>query len=608
MNRDARDTLSFKLKVSFRGKLGRKLLSLVGRPFVRLLHFDRLRGFYLDVLSDADEDSLEKGLAVLNVALEISDDSLARIPTEGPAIVVANHPFGGIEALILATVLRSVRDDVRVFGDQLMKRTPNVKDTFILPDPLETSRPARTSRNTCIEWVKDGGLLALFPAREISHIDLKRRSIADPKWRRSAARMIRRTKAPVLPMFFSGYNGVLFQLLGLVHYRLSGVVLPRELFSRRRRDIQIRTGSLIPFDKLKAFFRDKNMTEYLRMRTYILNNPAHGHPGAKKARRAPEDQHDEFEEIAPPGDPERIADEVRNLRPDQTLAKVGEFAVMLASAPEIPDLLREIGRLREITFREVGEGTGNSRDLDKFDQHYAHLFVWNKRKNEVVGAYRLGLTDEILERSGEKGLYTTTLFKFKPGMLQRINPAVEMGRSFVRPEYQRSYAPLMLLWKGVGEFVLRHPRYKLLFGPVSINDEYNSTSRQLMIRFLKQNKYLREMAKLVKPKTPLKRKAFKGWNPKSAGNIPDNVAELSALISDIETDQKGVPILLKQYLRLGGKLLGCNIDPDFSNVLDALLLIDLTETDPKILIRYMGKKRAEEFLAYHDKSLDPVAV
>ena len=300
MNRDARDTLSFKLKVSFRGKLGRKLLSLVGRPFVRLLHFDRLRGFYLDVLSDADEDSLEKGLAVLNVALEISEDSLARIPTEGPAIVVANHPFGGIEALILATVLRSVRDDVRVVGDQLIKRTPNIKDTFILPDPLETSRPARTSRNTCIEWVKDGGLLALFPAREISHIDLKRRSIVDPKWRRSTPRMIRRTKAPVLPMFFSGYNGVLFQILGLVHYRLSGVVLPRELFSRRRKDIQIRTGSLIPFDKLKAFGRDKNMTEYLRMRTYILNNPAHGHPGAKRARRAPEDRENEFEEIARP--------------------------------------------------------------------------------------------------------------------------------------------------------------------------------------------------------------------------------------------------------------------------------------------------------------------
>jgi len=608
MSRDAHDAVRVKLKVSFRGKLGRKLLSLVGRPFVRLLHFDRLRGFYLDVLGDEDEASLEKGLAVLNVALEVSDDSLARIPTEGPAIVVANHPFGGIEPLILATVLRSVRDDVRVVGDQLMKRTPHVKDTFILPDPLETSRPARTSRNACIEWVKQGGLLALFPAREVSHIDLKRRSITDPKWRPSAARLIRRTRAPVLPMFFGGYNGVLFQILGLVHYRLSGVVLPRELFSRRRKDIQIRTGSLIPFDKLKAFARDRDMTEYLRMRTYILNTPASGRHGANRARGALESREDQFEEIAPPGDPGQIADEVRSLRPDQTLAEVGKFAVMLARAAEVPNLLGEIGRLREITFREVGEGTGKTRDLDEFDRHYLHLFVWNKKKSELVGAYRLGLTDEILEQFGEKGLYTATLFKFRPGMLQRINPAVEMGRSFVRPEYQRSYAPLMLLWKGVGEFVLRHPRYKLLFGPVSINDEYNSTSRQLMIRFLKQNKYLREMAKLVKAKTPLKKKAFKGWNPKSAGNIPDNVEDLSALISDIEADQKGVPVLLKQYLRLGGRLIGCNIDPDFSNVLDALLLVDLTRTDPKILIRYMGKQRAEEFLAYHGKSLNLVNV
>jgi len=602
MNRTPGGDLICTLKVSFTGKLGRKLLSLVGRPFVRFLRFrpHRARGFRVATIDGEDAAAREKGLAVLSVDHEVSDESLARIPREGPVVAVANHPFGGVEALVLATLLKGIRDDVRVVADHFVQRTPEMSETFLRADPLEKTRAGLAAYKKCIRWVQGGGMLVLFPAREVARIDLKRRAITDPKWRRAVGRIVRETGAPVLPIFFSGANSALFQILGLVHYRLSSVVLPNELFNRQRKQIQIRTGSLIPPAKLKTFTSSEGLTAYLRMRTDILRSRDKKRPAARKSRSAPMAAA-VVEEIAPPGDPETVAAEVAALPTESTLAKMGELAVLLARASEIPLLLHEIGRLREITFREVNEGTGKRLDLDEFDDTYFHLIVWNTEKQELVGAYRLGLTDELLERSGPSGLYTSTLFEFKPGMLDEISPAAELGRSFIRSEYQKSYAPLMLLWKGIGEFLIRNPDYKFLFGPVSINDQYNSMSRRLMIRFLKENNYMRDLAKLVKAKTPMRARSIRGVDVKAAGGLPNNIEEFSALISDIEADQKGVPILFRQYLRLGGKLLGCNIDPDFSNVLDALLLVDVTETDPKILIRYMGKEGAEGYLAYHRK-------
>jgi hypothetical protein len=287
----------------------------------------------------------------------------------------------------------------------------------------------------------------------------------------------------------------------------------------------------------------------------------------------------------------------------QRLSESGDFTVWYGRFAQLPGIVNEIGRLREITFRQVGEGSGRRSDLDRFDELYLHLFVWNRKHRSVVGAYRLGLTDQIFPRLGVDGLYTSTLFRYGDQLLRELGPAIELGRSFVRPEYQRDYLPLMLLWKGIGLFVGQHPHYRRMFGPVSISNDYASLSKQLLVAFLTINNGLPGLARLVKPRNaPRFGSRFspgRYWETQLAATAADGIEDVNALVAEIESNGRGVPVLLRQYLKLGGKLLGFNVDPHFGNVLDGLMLVDLLEVGPKVLDRYMGRENATAFRAFH---------
>jgi putative hemolysin len=255
--------------------------------------------------------------------------------------------------------------------------------------------------------------------------------------------------------------------------------------------------------------------------------------------------------------------------------------------------VREIGRLRELTYRATGEGTGKSIDLDAFDQWYQHLFVWDVATQQVVGAYRLGPTDQILGQRGPGGLYTTTLFNFKRELLSRLNPALELGRAFVRSEFQKNYAPLLLLWKGIAQFVCRNPRYKTLFGPVSISNDYQQASRQLMVEFLRSHHLATGLTEMARARNPFRRHGSCGDSRRL------DAADLDEVIAEIEPDRKGVPVLLRQYLKLGAQFISFNVDAAFGHSVDALMLVDLTRTDPRILSRYMGRAEAARFFDVH---------
>jgi len=595
----------FSLDLDFKDPMQKKLFSMVKGPIEHFLAFPRMNRFYNDVSRLHDNRPFpDKVLEQLGVSYDVPAADLSRIMIpKGPVIVVANHPFGGIETAILASVLRSMRCDVKFMANYLLNAIPEIRELLITVNPFQGTTAVRDNIRPvreAIQWVKGGGMLVVFPAGAVSHFDARKGTITDPAWNPSIARIIRKTMAPVLPVFFQGANSAAFHMAGMVHPLLRTAMLPKEFFNKDRKEIRVCVGDLVPITKLQAFDQDDDMTAYLRLRTYIL-----AHRGDRAAapgiatfiRKA---KHDTFGAIMPPQNPDVMAEEIRRLPTSQTLIESNEYSVVQATTDQIPHLLLEIGRLREITFRAVGEGSGKAVDIDRFDHSYTHLFIWNREKNEVVGAYRLGRTDEILRQKGVRGLYTSTLFRYKPGFFEHLGPALEMGRSFIRLEYQKSFAPLLLLWKGIGRFVVENPHYKTLFGPVSISDEYQALSRQFLISYLKMTKYRSDMAGFVKPKKPFPAKSLKGWDIDAAVRLlKDDVENVSELISSMESDRKGVPILLKQYLKLGGEIAGFNVDTAFGNVLDGLIIVDLTKTEPRMLERYLGKDGSRQFLGYH---------
>jgi putative hemolysin len=572
---------------------GQKLPAPVEGAIEKLLRLDRLDRLWEDVPGADDRLIANHPLTLLNVRPQVSERDLALIPKQGPVVAVSNHPFGLIEGAILPSLFLSVRPDVKIMANHLLASMPETNRLCIYVDPYGGQRAARANHKglkDAIAWLKQSGLLAVFPAGEVSHLNLKERSITDPEWSHSVARLIRITGATVLPVYFLGANSAWFHLLGCLHPRVRTALLPHEFFNKHNRDIEVRIGSPITPAKIRAYQDDVALIRYLRRRTYLLQN-----------RLAPKQAATRQFQIARAEPPaagvlgELLAGEVAKLAPGRTLVSTEDFTVLLAKAGEIPNVLHEIGRLREVTFRQVGEGTGKPIDLDRFDDRYWHLFVWNRHASEVVGAYRLGPSDEILPRFGSKGFYTSQLFQWKRTFLDRISPALELGRSFVRPEYQKTYAPLLLLWKGIGQFLIRNPQYKLLFGPVSISNGYTAASRHLMVKFLSAYRQSPELAPLVRARNPFRQRPPKLTDELIGATVWD-VEELSALIADVETDRKGVPVLLKQYLKLGGELVAFHVDRRFADALDGLIVVDLRKTDVRVLERYMGKDGAGQFL------------
>ncbi|MCH8495055.1 MAG: lysophospholipid acyltransferase family protein [Balneolales bacterium] len=587
----------FSLDVDLPNKTADKLLKLSRGPLEKLIGIGGLNDIYHRAMEMGDPAFFaENILKGMNVDFRISEQDLARIPEKGKVIIVANHPFGGIEGIIMAAILQRVRPDVKIMANYLLSAIPEMRDLFIFVDPFGGQAAARAnlaSMKQTIGLLNNGEMLGVFPAGEVAHYTLKNRKVTDPKWSNTVAKIIKKTESQVVPMFFSGQNRFMFQLAGLVHPRLRTALLPRELLNKRNTVIEVRIGNAIPFTRLRKFENETDLTNYVRQRTYMLEN----RPGKVDDDESITFPSNNMKPVIDPVDPELLLTDVESLPPSQMLLESGGTRVYHASIKQIPNIIREIGRLREVTFRATDEGTGESIDLDEFDDYYQHLFVWNVAKNEIIGAYRLGRTDNIIKRFGKKGMYTTTLFNIKSSFFEQVNPALEMGRSFVRPEYQRSFSPLLMLWRGIGHYVAKYPKYKILFGPVSINKEYQSSSRQLMVTFLKMHNYLPELASKVKAITPLRHRKLKGWDNKSSKSIISSVDDLSEVVSDLEFDDKGVPILLKQYLKLGGKLLGFNVDPNFSDVLDGLILVDITKTDPKIMERYMPR---DDLARFHD--------
>jgi len=579
----------------------RTMLKPVDPAIRKLLSFDKLRQVFDAARCGGEGGVMRRLLDLLGIDVHLDPAALRQIPAEGPVVAVANHPFGLLEGAILAEVLPGVRPDIRILANSLLASVPELRDKCIFIDPFGHKRITAANASAlreCLSWLRRGGMLVAFPAGEVAHVDWRRGVYAEPPWNPAIARMAQIAGATAVPIFFKGANSVLFQLAGAVHARLRTASLPRELLNKRGRSVEVRIGRPIASDLLRSFPDAHAATEYLRCRAYVLDSesPSGGGPVPLSSPRVAAVRKAEPIVAATPRD--TLAAEVGRLPASRILCEAGGLTAVLGTARELPNVLREIGRLREIAFRQVGEGAGREIDLDAFDRHYLHLFLWNAAAKEIAGAYRLGPTPDILPRHGIRGLYTSALFRYRKDFFSRLGPAIELGRSFVRVEYQKQYAPLLLLWKGIGRYVASRPECATLFGAVSISNDYHPISRRLMVQFL-EGRRREDLVGMVEPRRAYHPPARLFRLTDAIPRVPDGMDGLSAVIADLEGDGKGVPILIKQYLKSGGKLLGCNVDRAFSNALDALILVDLRELSPALLERYMGKSGAGAFSAWY---------
>jgi putative hemolysin len=548
--------------------------------FSRMAAFTPLGRIYAAVSSASGDDPFtSRALSALQVS--VVADGTAHIPASGPLIVVANHPFGGLDGLMLLDVVGRVRPDVRLLGNQMLAALPELRDHLLRVDVFggrsAVHRNAVAIREA-LHWLGDGGCVGVFPAGEVAHTEVGGQ-VVDSPWRATAGELAVRSGAATVPMFFEGANSRLFRAAGRLHPLLRTALLPHELLAKRGSRVTLHVGAPIAAADLEACGDSRARIARLRAAVETL--------ASSSAPTAPA-------QVVSRGDADAMARNVIDL--GAPLLESGVYQVFCASASELPSILDEIGRLREIAFRAAGEGTGRERDLDEFDQTYRHLFVWDRDRQEVAGAYRLGATDDILSVSGTAGLYTRTLFDYGDQLMAQLGPALELGRSFVAPSYQRDFSPLLLLWRGISRFVARNPRYRRLFGVVSISDAYESTSRQLMVKFLQTTRFDADLGRLVRARHPPA--------PPRSGLVEhatvERLEEVSALVRGLEPDGKDLPVLLRQYLKLNARLLGFSIDPAFGNVLDGLVVVDLDDVEPAILARYMGREEAACFRAQAD--------
>jgi putative hemolysin len=589
------------------------LLAILKPLLSKILSIREINEIYATVhagLTDSDYDPhfFKKTLKAMAVHFELNEAGYARIPKKGKLIVVANHPFGGIDGVILGALLQGLRPDSKLMGNYLLSQMEGIRGNIINVDPFETANSVKANLDgirQAIQHLRAGGCLGLFPAGEVSSFQWSCRAVADRNWTQHIVKLALKTEAPVLPVYFEGRNSLLFQIAGLIHPRLRTVLLAREFCNTQQRELGIQVGNVIKQDELRRFKSLKAANDYLRLETYALKKDFAKVPKSQKLRfpfRATSSLKVPTQ-LALPQPKHLMQSEINNLPSSNLIVQHGDLQVYCAYANEISSVLKEIGRLREETFRDAQEGTGRAEDLDDFDKYYLHLFIWNNQTSEVAGAYRMGLVEDIVKKYGKRGLYTNTLFKFRSRFIDELGSAIELGRSFISLKYQRKHATLPLLIKGITIFCAQRPKHKILFGPVSITDAYRSISKKLMVHFFQENNFNRKLSQMVRAKRPPKASdSFLGVSLKSIAESIRSVDAFSAIISNIEDDDKGIPVLLKHYLKLNGALLSFNVDPAFSDVIDGLIVVDLTKSEPRMMARHMGKDNYTEFMDYHQQA------
>ena len=492
-------------------KLGKQIPWV--RPFLPIRRLDRI---YAGALAHSEGNVFDGILHEMDVEYSVREGDLKHVPLEGPAMVFANHPFGMLDGILMASLLLRLRPDVKLLANQLLGCMKELSLHCILVDNMMGEGHQEANHRgirEALDWVKQGHMLIVFPAGEVASWSRHHRRVLDPQWNRNMARIARMTGAKSIPAFISGTNSVGFHLAGMIHPRLRTLFLPHELINKRGRRMEIRLGAPVEGATLKAIRDDDKAIDLLRWNSSLLS--LRDRIGSPRTRFFSVQWQPKYN-VAPAEDPTVLLRELQSLPAGALLESAGKMRVYALTSRQAPRIVREIGRLREITFRATGEGTGKPRDLDRFDAYYTHLVLWNEERQEIAGAYRICNVQSVLHRYGMRGLYTASLFRFQPKFFAKVGPAMELGRSFIHLDYQRQYAPLLVLWKGIGSYLVRHPETPVLFGAVSISADYSMASREVLTKYLSAHTVDAELLKLLRPKNPPRTSAE---NVQRAGNV-----------------------------------------------------------------------------------------
>lgn len=555
---------------------------------MEVMKINQVNKLFADAQPKQGPDFVDAILEGCGVDIEFDERELKNIPTTGSFIAIANHPYGGIEGMVLLKILCMVRPDAKIMANFLLKKIPNLADYFVAVNPFENiehSSSISGLKNT-LELLANGTPIGIFPAGEVSTFKVEKQQVTDRMWHPVVGKLIAKAKVPVVPIYFHGNNGLLFNLLSLIHPSLRTAKLPSELFNKQGHTIKLRIGKPINVEEIPDFPNASKVLNFLRAKTYVLGTGLDNEKRIINPRNLFKIRQ-EPEEIVPEISSAILESEVESLREQYRVWVEKNYEVFVAPPSSIPNIIREIGRLREVTFREIGEGTNKSIDLDGYDIYYHHLFIWDTDAKRIVGAYRIGLGDEIFYSLGKKGFYLNELFKIKEQFTPVMRKSLELGRSFIRKEYQQKPLPLFLLWKGILKYLLDNPRYRYLIGPVSISNTFSKFSKSLIVDYINRNHFDHEMAQYVRPRKKFK-VDFSSIDTDLLLAGEDSFKGLDNIISEIETQSLKVPVLLRQYIALNAKIICFNIDPKFADCLDGLLVLDLQKVPQEILDK-LGK-------------------
>ena len=551
---------------------------LVSRTAYRMLELDRPNRIQAKFSDLQGADFSARVLEEVGVSYEIPPEQLERIPKEGGFVTVSNHHYGSIDGMILSAVIGARRPDYKILTTFLLSMIPSLRDSFIPVDNFRSGTARSVSGiRTALGHLADGHPLGLFPAGEVGTWQKgknrtsigRKRMVEDIPWADSSIKLAQKSGFPVIPIYFEGENSRSFHILGRIHPRLRTARLIHEVFNKRGRVVKVRIGMPIPAAEV-ASFDIPSLGRYLRNRCYALEAQCIADSAETKAagKMAP---------LAEPVPAARVRAEME-ARTDRMLFELGDYRAYLLQAGDTPETMRELYRLREETFRGIGEGTGQSQDTDMYDAYYRQMVLWNVPNREIVGAYRLGFGPEIMaSHGGVPGFYSAGLVKYDEAAKPLLSRSIELGRSFIVKKYQREVQPLKLLLTGLAVAATKCPGSAYFSGTVSISNDIPLFYKSLIAKYLEKSYPIGDAARIAMPTHPFK-PDFLAVDPDGLLQIPEGQIDLlDRLIGHLSDGAYRIPVLVRKYFSGGARLVCFNVDPDFCDSLDALIFLRLSE-------------------------------